>query len=339
MRRANLLAALLASILGLPSTSALALAQSRATLQVNVFPGAANLPLWIAQREGFYAKRGLTVTISHPKGSVDQFEGLVAGRYPLVVTAFDNVIAYHSGQGAAQVGAVSDLIAVMGIDRGFLTLVAAPGITRIADLKGRTLAVDALSTGYTFALSDILRRSGVERTDVSFIAVGNSEARWKALEEERAQAALLTLPSDLEAIDQGSAALTSVAGSFGHYLANVVAVKETWAASHAAELTAFLRGTRDATTWLFARPHRARALAILHAQMPALDERQLERVYEALLDSQQGLLRSGVIDAEGARTVLALRAQYAEVTPPLQELDAVIDSRYLTGKSRPRTGH
>jgi ABC-type nitrate/sulfonate/bicarbonate transport system substrate-binding protein len=302
-------------------------------LQVNAFPGASNLPIWIAQREGLFARRGITVTLSNPKGSLDQFKGLVEGRYPVIVTAFDNVVAYHSGQGPAEIGAIPDLVAVMGIDSGLLTLVAAPGLDRIADLKGRTLAVDALSTGFSFALREILLKAGVDASAVSFIAVGNSDGRLKAMQDGRAQAALLTLPADLEATDHGSKALTTVAASLGHYLGNVVAARQGWDAGHRAALQAFLRGMSDAVAWMYAGRNRARAIAILHQEMPTLDARNLDRVYAALVNSRQGLIRNGALDPEGARTVLSLRAKYSGAAQGLQDSGAYGDTRYLAGEA------
>jgi ABC-type nitrate/sulfonate/bicarbonate transport system substrate-binding protein len=310
-------------------------AQAPVELQVNAFAGAANLPIWVAQREGLFARQGLAVTLVNPQGSLDQFKGLMEGRYPIVVTAFDNVIAYRSSQGPAEVGAIPDLVAVMGIDGGLLTLVGSPGIGKIADLKGRTVAVDALSTGFTFALRDILLKSGLNQSAVFFIAVGNSEGRWKAMQDGRAMAALLTLPADLQATDHGNMALTTVAASFGHYLGNVVAVRQGWAASHRAELRAFLRGVSDGVTWLRAREHRTRAIEILHAQMPALDAGNIERVYAALLDPRQGLIANGALDPQGAATVLALRAKYADSTQGLQDVSAYGDARYLAAGPAP----
>lgn len=299
-------------------------------LHVNAFAGATNLPVWVAQHEGLFARHGLVVTLEKPGGSVAQFQGLKDGRYPILITAFDNVVAYHSGQGAAEVGAIPDLVAVMGIDSGLLSLVATSGITRIADLKGRTLAVDAPTTGFSFALRDMLARAGLTATDVTFIAAGNSDGRWKALQDGRAQAALLTLPADLEAADQGAKVLATVAGSFGHYLGNVVAVRRSWADAHRTELQSFLQAVRDAQRWLSAREHRMRAIEILHAAMPALDEAKLARAYEALATPSQGLIRDGALDAAAARTVLDLRRKYAGGTQPTGDLDSFRDDRYRT---------
>jgi ABC-type nitrate/sulfonate/bicarbonate transport system substrate-binding protein len=305
-------------------------------LQVNSFRGAGNLPIWIAQHEGLFARRGIAVALSYPNGSVDQFKGLAEGRYPVVVSAFDNIVAYHSGQGPAEVGAITDLVAVMGIDSGFLSLMASPDIEQVKDLRGRKLAVDSLTTGFSFALRDILQRAGLKETDVTFVPFGNSDGRWKAMHDGKADAALLTLPADLDAIDHGYNTLTTMGASFGRYLGNVVAVRQAWGNGHRTELQAFLRGVRDGVAWLLVPEHKLRAVEILSTEMPALDPFNLERVYEALVEPRQGLNRTGALDPEAARSVLALRAKYSGPTQTLQEPEAYSDTRFLAAEPPPR---
>ena len=43
----------------------------------------------------------------------------------------------------------------------------------------------------------------MNKDDETYIAVGSSGARWKALQDGKAQAALLTMPVDLDAAAKG----------------------------------------------------------------------------------------------------------------------------------------
>ena len=286
-------------------------AAAEETLQVNSFPSASNLPVWIGQRQGLFRSHGLTVELSHPAGSVAQIKGLMEGKYQVLLTALDNVVAYRDGHGEADVGGAVDLVAFMGMDGGFLTLVAAPGTKQVAELKGKVMAVDALTTGFSFALQELLARGGVAKDAVSYVAVGSSGARWKALQDGKAQAALLTLPLDLEAADKGFAALGTVAGTLGHYQATIAAVRQGWAQAHGATLVAFLRAYREAVAWLVAPEHKDASIAILHEEMATLDPANLGRIYALLADPQHGIDRDLGIDPEGAAMVLSLRARYA----------------------------
>ena len=298
------------------------------TLGVNAFPSAANLPVWVGQHQKFFERHGLTVELSHPKGSVDQFKGMAEGRYAVVLTAFDNIVAYRDGHGEADLGGPLDLVAFMGMDGGFLSLMAAPGTRSIADLKGKAMAVDALTTGFSFALEDLLTRAKVNKDDETYVAVGSSGARWKALQDGKAQAALLTMPVDLDAADKGFVKLASVAGTLGHYQATAAAVRQSWAKAHGATLIAFLKGYRESVAWLVAPANKEAAIAILHQEMPDLDPQKLGRIYALLIDRKEGIERNLAIDPQGAATVLRLRARYA---PPAAV--PAHDWRYYTDRS------
>lgn len=298
-------------------------------LHVNSFPSASNLPVWVGQREGMFEAEGLEVALSHPKGSVEQVKGLMDGTYQILLTALDNVVAYRDGKGAFDAGKPSDIFAFMGMDSGFLTLAGAPGTKAIADLKGKVMAVDALTTGFSFALQEMLARAGVGRNEVTYIAVGSSGERWKALQAGKAQGALLTMPLDLEAADKGFAILGTVAGTLGHYQATVAAARQGWAGAHGDEIVAFLRAYRAAVGWLVAPEHRQASIDILHAEMPRLDPAMLGRIYALLADPRQGIERDLAIDPAGADMVLALRARYGEPAGPKQDWRRYVDASFL----------
>src|SRR5207302_2713774 len=63
-------------------------------LRLIVFPGGFNLPVWVAQEKGFFARQNLSVTLTLTPGSVFQLTRLIAGDFDVALTAVDNVIAY-----------------------------------------------------------------------------------------------------------------------------------------------------------------------------------------------------------------------------------------------------
>ena len=128
-----------ASMLIVPTT----LAQSPARLEVIVFPGGFNWPIWVAQEKGFFRENGVEVNITPTPGSVFQLVNLIDGKFDIAITAIDNLIAYREGQGEdPKVG--SDLVAVMGADQGFLKLVTVPEITSIGELRGNIAQGDGV---------------------------------------------------------------------------------------------------------------------------------------------------------------------------------------------------
>src|SRR5207253_11463339 len=84
------------------AAAALACAQAwAAKLELIVFPGGFNWPLWIAQDKGFFADNGLEVNITPTPGSVFQMQNLASGKFDIAFTNYDNVVAYMEGQGEA----------------------------------------------------------------------------------------------------------------------------------------------------------------------------------------------------------------------------------------------
>src|SRR5215468_8823117 len=170
---------------------------------VNVFPGGFNWPSFVGQEKGFFERNGITVTLQPTPNSVAQMTGLAEGKFDLAMTAIDNIVAYVEGQGEAPIGPQSEFFAFMGSDTGFLSLVTAPDVKAIADLKGRTLSVDALTTGYAFVLLDILLRNGLHDGDYSVDKVGGMVQRWTALRERKQDGTMLSTPYNVLAKAEG----------------------------------------------------------------------------------------------------------------------------------------
>src|SRR6266851_5001967 len=141
-------------------------------VNVIVFPGGFNLPLWAAIERGFFKSHGLDVAPHYTINSVEQLSGMITGRWEIALTGFDNIVAYQEGQGEAKIDVSPDLFAFMGGDSAFLRLVVQPDITSYADLRGKTLSVDALTTGFAFVLRKMLAHNGIAEADVRFERAG-----------------------------------------------------------------------------------------------------------------------------------------------------------------------
>lgn len=66
-------------------------------LTVAIFPGGFNWPLWVIKEHGIDNSLGLNIEIVGIRNSEDQMKGLQDGRFDIVMTGFDNVIAYGGG--------------------------------------------------------------------------------------------------------------------------------------------------------------------------------------------------------------------------------------------------
>jgi ABC-type nitrate/sulfonate/bicarbonate transport system substrate-binding protein len=145
-------------------------------------------PIWVTQEHGHFAKNGIEVTLTNTPNSVFQLTNLMDGKFDIAVTAIDNVIAYNEGQGEVPVAATPELFAFMAGDNGLLSLASVPEVKTYADLKGRSLSVDAMTTGYAFVLFDMLRRHRLNRGDSRVEKAGGVLARWQALQAHQHEA-------------------------------------------------------------------------------------------------------------------------------------------------------
>jgi len=136
------------------------------TLEVIVFPGGFNWPIWAAMEKGFFAREGIEIKLTPTPNSVFQLTNLIGGKFDIGMTAIDNIVAYQEGQGEAPVSGTPDLFAFMGGDNGFLRLSVVPEVKSFADLRGKELSVDAMTTGYAFVLRKMVQLGGLKEGEV-----------------------------------------------------------------------------------------------------------------------------------------------------------------------------
>ena len=187
-------------------------------IQVISFGGGFNLPLWAAKDQGFFKKHGIEVQHTITADSKQVFSGLMEGKYHVAITALDNILAYQEGQGELKFDPPSDFFGFMGSDDGFLSLVAAPDVKSFADLKGKTISVDAMSNGFSFALRDMLARNGIKESDVQWARAGGTDRRFAALMEGQHAATMLRAPFDLQAKNRGFNQLATTRSTIGNYM-------------------------------------------------------------------------------------------------------------------------
>ena len=200
----------------------------------------------------------------------------------------------------------------MGSDTGFLSLVTAPDVKAVTDLEGRTLSVDALTTGYAFVLFEILRRNGLDERDYAVAKVGGMVQRWTALRERKQDGTMLSTPYNILAKGEGFIQLAQATKVIGHYQGNVAAARRSWAAANRDKVIAYIRGYVEAIDWLYDRVNREAAVQILRKNLPQMSQDLAERSYDELLDPQDGFFRQGRMDMEGLKTVLDLRNRYGK---------------------------
>jgi ABC-type nitrate/sulfonate/bicarbonate transport system substrate-binding protein len=298
------------------------------TLEVIVFAGGFNWPIWAAEQQGYFAQRGIAVHLTPTPGSEFQLKNLIEGKFDIGMTAIDNVIAYQEGQGEAQVSVAPDLFAFMGGDNGFLRLVAVPEVKSYADLRGKELTVDARTTGYAFVLEKMLEKGGLRSSDYQLVKAGGVLARFDDLMQKRHAATLLLSPFDVPAEAKGFTLLGSAIDVFGHYQGLVGAARRDWAKTRQRELVGYIGGYVQGLGWLYEPKNKEPAVALLREKLPNMSPELAAKAYDILLDPKDGFTRKAEIDMVGVRTVLALRSEYGEPKKTLSDPAKYVDLSY-----------
>ncbi|MCG2591682.1 ABC transporter substrate-binding protein [Ramlibacter sp. XY19] len=328
IRRRGLLAAASGAALAGLAGCAATVPLTPQPISVISFGGGFNLPLWAARDQGFFAKHGLVADLQVTPDSKNVFNGLMEGRYQVAITAFDNIVAYQEGQGELKFDPPSDFFAFMGSDDGFLSLVAVPEVKSVAQLKGKTVSVDAMSNGFSFALREMLARNGVAESDVKWARAGGTDRRFAALMERQHDATMLRAPFDLQATNRGFNQLATAREVIGPYLGIVGAARRSWAREHPAQVVAFIRAYRDAVRWLEDPANRSAAEALLVRNVPNMSPQIAQQSAALMLDPKSGFFADAGMEPRAVQAVLALRGKLGEPARTLDNPDKYLDRRY-----------
>ena len=304
-----------------------------AALRAVAFEGGWNIGVWAAQRQGFFEASGVSVQLTYTPNSAALVTGLYDGRYDIAMATIDNFVAYQEGQGEAKLASEPEFVVVMGGDGGFLSVVAAPGVKSWADLKGKTLSVDAMTTGFAFVLRELVARGGVADADVTYVRAGGTNFRYRDLVAGKHDATVLRTPFEILARERGLNIL-GTAESLGAYQGTVAAVRRSWAARNEATLVGFIRAYKAGVAFVYDPANRDVAEALLVANIRDMTPALAKRAYDLLLATKGGIAKDAALDLDGIRTVLALRSKYAQPAKALSDPSKYIDETYLRAAAR-----
>jgi ABC-type nitrate/sulfonate/bicarbonate transport system substrate-binding protein len=258
---------------------------------------------------------------------------LIDGKFDIAMTAVDNIIAYMEGQGEVAVSRQPDLFVFMGGSPSMTTFTTIPEVKGYQELKGKTLAVDAVTTGYAFVLYDVLKRNGVPLGDYKVEPVGGTPARWDGLRERKYAATILTSPFNLIAEANGFNVMGYTRDIYGRYEESVAITRRAWAASNEPKLLSFIKAYVTAVDWLRDAKNKEEAISILRKHFVQLSPELAQATYSDFV-GPRGIAAKAQLDIAGMRKVLELRSEYGQPKKSLTDPARYYDSQYYEAAIR-----
>ncbi len=280
-----------------------AAAQEFTTLRVNTFPTASYFPVFMGIANGVFEKRGIKVDLQYTSSSQAQRDGLASGAIDIAHAGVDNAV------GMVEM-AKQDVIIVTGGDNGLNELMARPEIRSIADIRGKTLFVDAPNTAYALVAKKILKNAGLlEGKDYAVKSIGGVRERFDAMRTAAEPVAgMLNPPFSFAAKEAGLKSLGRAVDLLGPYQAGGAFVMRNWARANGPLLERYIAAYIESVRMTMAPANRAQVVSLMATRLKQ-DPKVAERAYEALTEPRFGLAPDAKFDMEGFKAVLALRAE------------------------------
>ena len=178
-----------------PAGSATALEPARRSAVVAYpSPSLSYFPVWVGWKEGLFAAEGLDLEFTGLQSNL-MISALLAGEVDYG-TSFSSIVR------AAATGA--DVRAILAtVDRPQHSFILGPSVASPEQLKGKRIGVNGLGGAQEYEAYEVLARYGLGRADATISGIGADTARLQAMQAGAIDAAVIGMPFDLVAEDQG----------------------------------------------------------------------------------------------------------------------------------------
>jgi NitT/TauT family transport system substrate-binding protein len=281
---------------------------------------AQNWPSFIAAAKGFYDREGISVEMT-PIDPTTLLAALIGGSADVALAPAGSLIVGVDKR--AQIVAVG-----AGADRIPYSLMAAPGIKTIKDLKGKKIGAVAPYEAYTIVIKQILRKAGLDpEKDVEFVYGGGQNQRFAALIGGAMQAGLLSPPQDTKAAERGFTALAFTPDYYRFLQLSITTVRRDWAQQHADAVRRYLRSMAEASRWLNDRRNKAEALQILQTATHSTPD-EAEAAYQAYVVRVHDFPNNYCVMRPGMEALLTLMHDVNQTTATAADVSRYIDDEY-----------
>jgi ABC-type nitrate/sulfonate/bicarbonate transport system substrate-binding protein len=247
-----------------------------------------NWPLWIAEAKGMFSDEGLDVQSSISGESEHQLDLVDAGELDIFHQAADHFVR--------EIEDGKDYVVVHTITRAANDLMVRPEYKSYEDLRGKTIALDNLQTGYWLLYKQVLQKYGLKPGDYQLSPEsGGPTSRMKKVRDNVAQFTYMNAPASVRANLDGYPILTNLSEHFPEFPASSIGGRRPWIEANRGTVVSYLRGYIRASEWLLDSANRKEAIEI--AAGIGHDRETLPGSYDTFV--KNGLVRYGTLSRAG----------------------------------------
>jgi ABC-type nitrate/sulfonate/bicarbonate transport system substrate-binding protein len=284
-----------------------------------------NLPIYVAQEKGFFAKENIFVEAVVLNASTLAIPVLIAGSTQLSASsAMTTIRAIEKGAALKIVGGLTNA--------PVYDLYAGAKYKNLKDLKGASIGVSGLITSDTVIMKEMLKANGLEYPrDYSMRAMGSMPDRLIAIQTGQIAAGILSPPYTFGADDAGLVNLGSTAKYTPNFVQTVFNVRADWAHEKRAVLIRFLRAILRGDHWIHTQ--KEDTIRIIMKRLK-YNEKYSEASWRYYINNN-AIPKDGEINPKGMEKVLQLLIEDGTLTTtPPPKSDKYVDMSYLAEARR-----
>jgi NitT/TauT family transport system substrate-binding protein len=215
---------------------------AKVTLAFSAWPGW--FPWQVAQDQGLFAANGVDVELKYFDNYLDSLTALATGNVTANSQTLNDTLISISAPGASK----QTIVLVNDNSTGNDQIIARDGIATIADLKGKTVAVEQGTVDH-FLLLLALRKAGLKGEDVTVKALPTADAA-AAFKAGQVDAVGAFAPFTSTALERPGSKALATSNDFPGAIPDHLVFAATFVAEHPTEVQAVVKTWFDTLAWI-----------------------------------------------------------------------------------------
>ncbi|TAJ96818.1 ABC transporter substrate-binding protein [bacterium] len=308
------------AVSGTPNT---VLAQDKVTVAI-ISLTLNNLPIYVAQEKGFFAKENLFVEVVLLGASTRSIPALIGNSVHISASSAMTTIR------AIEKGAALKIVGGM-VNGPIYDLISLPKYKSIKDLKGTAIGVTGLVTSDTILMKEMLKAHGLEYPrDYAMLPLGGTTERWVALQSGNISGGIFSPPYSFAAEEGGYNNLGATVKYVPNFTQTVFNVRTGWANEKRAVLVRFMKAILKADRWIYSEKEDTVRIIVKKLKF---SDKHSEASWRYYIENNI-IPKNGEVNLKGMEKVTQLLVEDGTLKPPLSRPDKYIDESFLEEAKR-----